>query len=143
MRVPAAASRLVTEAFDAVPTTFGRLVLASYLLHHDTGLYVCPLASIAYGYHEINLLLDTMHRKLFGVWLGMTEARQISDVQNYLWAVDDESNSLAASILDKRSFGALLPVGVEANGRRNFMRSVAHALKAPRTSQMAANCSPS
>jgi hypothetical protein len=127
---PPGASRLVAEAFDAVPTTFGRLVLAACLLHRDIGLYVCPLASIAYGYKEVSLLLEETHHKLLSKWLAMTADQQVLDTQSYLSTVDNDSSALAASILRQRYYGALLPMDVDASSRKNFMKAVGHALKA-------------
>jgi len=126
------ALRLVADAFDAVPTTFGRLVLAACLLRRDMGLYVCPLASIAYGYKEVSLLLADMHRKLLGTWLATTVDRQIADVQSYLVSINEDSNALAALILQQRSYDALLPIDVDASDRRRFMKTVGRALRTRR-----------
>jgi hypothetical protein len=129
VRFPTEASRLVAEAFDAVPTAFGRLVLAACLLHRDMGLYVCPLASIAYGYKEFSFLLADKHRKLLGTWLAMTADRQISDLRSYLWSVGDDGNSLAGSMLHRRSYEALLPIDVDTGDRKIFMKALGHALR--------------
>jgi hypothetical protein len=130
--LPSKASRLVAEAFDAVPTVFGRLVLAAYMLHRDTGLYVCPLASVAYGYDEVNLLLSQAHKQMLSDWLAMKPEEQASDLQGYLWAVDDQRDALAGSIHRKRSYAAILPLSTDANDRKSFMAGVDLALKAGR-----------
>jgi hypothetical protein len=126
-------SRLVATAFAAVPTVFGRLVFASYMLDRGSGFYICPLASVAFGYEEVSRVMSETHRALLATWLRLPAIRQNSDLRRYLTGMDDNHRDLVDRIIRDRRYADLLPAVATAEQVDRFLGSLDRAFKTVRT----------
>lgn len=122
-------SHLVQDAFDQIETIFGRLILCSYLLEKETGLYVCPLVSVAFGYQPVSRSLGEMHASIVKTWLELSAEQRISDLQHYLSGTFQGDTERFLQVFESRKCGELLPVELPEQVRTDFLLATDAALR--------------
>lgn len=78
------AADLWRRTLAQVRTQFGRLVYVARLRNPETGQYYYRTLADAVGSELTDRILASSHRKIFSEWIGLTLARQKSDLDEYL-----------------------------------------------------------
>lgn len=114
-------SQLIQSSFEQIETTFGRLVLSSYLLDREAGIYVCPLVSVAFGYQPVSRVLAEMHDSTVRSWLALSADQRKADLQRYVSGAFQSNIGRFLELFGASGGAHLMPLELSVQDKARFL----------------------